>query len=49
MKLIKPKWHIGKWTKNLQKCLIEELVLAERERSLTNEELAWLISVSPLN
>ena len=46
MKLIKPSWHTGNWTAEQQQLLIEELKAAEKYRSLTNEEGAWLRLVS---
>ena len=45
MKLVKPEWHIGDWTKEQQELLIDELLNAEKERSLTKEEKEWLLAI----
>jgi hypothetical protein len=42
MRLIKPIWHTGTWSKTKQNELIVELIEAEKFRSLTNEEGYWL-------
>lgn len=42
---MKPQWHTGDWSDWHTEMLRQELEDAQYYRSLTNEELAWLLSL----
>jgi hypothetical protein len=39
---MKPEWHTGSWTPEQHQALIDELLAAQKYRSLTNQEQTWL-------